>query len=151
MGTQHPGDLRMQEGPLSSNDLKTGSISQKVFPSEAGDRSVHLQLHRLCVGDSPDTAALGAHLHEEVFFLPSVRSGPGRLPGPRCESIWGTFLPVFVLHRLVQPLSSFRGGKSSSLSSCRIPSVTTKHLLPRAFLGSLECICAQRGPRNDGR
>ena len=31
MGTQHPGDLRMQEGPLFSNDLKTGSISTKFF------------------------------------------------------------------------------------------------------------------------
>ena len=28
----------MQEGPLSSNDLKTGSISQKVSPGQAGDR-----------------------------------------------------------------------------------------------------------------
>ena len=31
MGTQHPGDLRMQEGPLSSNDLKSRSISKKFF------------------------------------------------------------------------------------------------------------------------
>ena len=38
MGTQDPGDLRMQEGPLSSNVLKMGSVSHKVFPSEAGDR-----------------------------------------------------------------------------------------------------------------
>ena len=31
MGTQHPGDLRMREGPLSSNDLKSRSISKKFF------------------------------------------------------------------------------------------------------------------------
>ena len=66
----------MQEGPLSSNDLKTGSISQKVFSCEAGHRplSTSSSTETVCAGDSLDTEVLGTHLHEDVFFLPSVRS-----------------------------------------------------------------------------
>ena len=36
MGNQLPEDLSMQEGLLSTNDLNTGSISQKAFPFKAG-------------------------------------------------------------------------------------------------------------------
>ena len=76
MGTQDPGDLGMQEGSLSSNDIKTGSISHKVFLSEAGDRplSTSSSTESICAGDSLNTEALAAHLHEDIFFLPSVRS-----------------------------------------------------------------------------
>ena len=74
MGTQGPGDLRMQEGPLSSNVLKPGSISHKVFPSEAGDRplSTSSSTESVCAGDSLETEALGDHLHEDVLFLPRM-------------------------------------------------------------------------------
>ena len=66
----------MQEGSLSSNDIKTGSISHKVFLSEAGDRplSTSSSTESICAGDSLNTEALAAHLHEDIFFLPSVRS-----------------------------------------------------------------------------
>ena len=74
----------MQEGPLFSNDLKTGSISTKFFSSEAGDRplSTPSSTESVCAGDSLDTEALGPHLHEDVFFPPSVRFGQDNSQDP---------------------------------------------------------------------
>ena len=83
----------MQEGPLSSNDLKMGSISQKVFRSEAGDRplSTSSSTKSVCAGDSLDTEAPGAHLHEDVFFLPSVRSAQDNSQDPGMSQPGGQF------------------------------------------------------------
>ena len=65
----------MQEGPLFSNDLKTGSISTKFFSSEAGDRplSTPSSTESVCAGDSLDTEALGASLPGRL-----LRTPPGR-------------------------------------------------------------------------
>lgn len=128
MGTQHPGDLRMQEGPLSSNDLKTASISQKVSPGQAGDRplSTSSSTESVWAGDSLDTEAPGAHRHEDGISLPSVRSAQDDSQGPRRESTWRTVLP----HRLVRPRSSFRGWEEL------IPSLAAQFLLRRQTVGS---------------
>ena len=49
----------MQEGLLSTNDLNTGSSSQKVFLFEAGDRplSTFSSTEYVWAGDSLDTEA----------------------------------------------------------------------------------------------
>ena len=65
----------MQEGLLSTNDLNTGSISQKLFPFEAGDRSLSTSSSTVCLGMGlTGHRSLGSHPHEDAFFLPSVRS-----------------------------------------------------------------------------
>ena len=150
MGTQHPGDLRMQEGPLSSNDLKTGSISQKFSLSQAGDRplSTSSSIESVWTGDSLDTEASGAHLHEDVISLPSVKSAQDDSREPRHESTWGTVL----FHRLEQPQSPSRGWEELIPSLAEELLMRLKPSAPQGLPGgSLECICAQRGTRTAGR
>ena len=141
MGTQDPGDLGMQEGSLSSNDIKTGSISHKVFLSEAGDRplSTSSSTESICAGDSLNTEALAAHLHEDIFFLPSVRSVQDDSQDPGMSQPGGHIYLFLCCTGWCSLWAHLGGGvrRAHSHCSCRILSVTAKHLFPRAFLVGL--------------
>ena len=63
----------MREGPLSSNDLKTASISQKSLSERGrGEASVHLQLHRVYLG----RGLIGPQKHQGLICMKMCSSCP---------------------------------------------------------------------------
>lgn len=72
MGSQHPGDPRRQEGPLSSSDLEMKYEPNTPFVRQ-GTLTVHLHAEPVFPGDMLwHWRQEQAHLHKELSFLPRM-------------------------------------------------------------------------------